>query len=666
MLRRHPLTGRTLRLRRTAETALALAFVLGARPPLAAAQSAPAERLDQLLSVRVSTASRLDNTAMRAPASVTVITAEDIARFGYRTLAEVLRSVAGFYLSYDRNYAYVGVRGFSRPTDYNDRILLLIDGFRLNEGVYGEATFGTGLPIDLGAVDRIEIVRGPGSAAFGGEAMLAVVNVILRKAAAAKGSEAGVEAGSFGLISGTIHGAAEAASGAGFAGSLKMFDTDGPNLFYPEYDSPETQLGRTRGTDWERGSGFTAAMTYQDLEVTALLTSRDKGIPTGAFETDFGDREAASSDSWMLLGARWKHEISKSFALTAGGSVGNYSYDGVYPSEGVRYQDSTDNDWWSAELAGQWTPAPAHRLLVGVEMRHNSRADYRSFDDQGNIYFDGDFPYDIRSIYAEHEFQVNDRLLISGGLRYDDYTRGGGSTNPRLALVAQPTDRDTLKLIYGRAFRPPNVYELFYEDIDVAKGNPRLDPERVATVEVEWQRRWSGGISGSLALYHSRIDDLIDQEVDPADGLLQFRNQSSATSRGIELQLRARAGERSSAYAGLAVQSTEDASGEELTNSPEKQARAGFSTSLGRSWMGAVEALFESGRRTVQGSSTDSFVLVDVNLSWSPNERPLSVSLKVCNLGDQRYSYPGGFEHRQASIEQDGRTFWLRLGYRFR
>lgn len=627
------------------------------------AQASPSERLDELLSIKVSTASKLEHSTTRAPGSVAVVTAEEIARYGYRTLGEVLRSVAGFYVTYDRNYLYLGVRGFSRPTDYNNRVLLLIDGFRVNEDFYGSAPMGSDLPIELRAVDRIEIVRGPGSSAFGGAAMLAVVNVILRKAGAVSGHEVAIEGGSFGASGASVHGAFERANGFGIAWSACAADTDGGDLYFPEYDEPATQNGVTRGADWERSAGLTVAATFRDLEFTALATSRDKGIPTGSYETDFGDRDAASSDAWLLLGTRWRRELTGQFTLALRGSIGTYSYSGVYPSEGVRYEDATDNDWWSGEVVGEWTPSAPHRLVAGIELRENTRSDYRNYDEEGTVYFDGNFPNTIHSYYLEHEFQVSERLLISAGLRRDEHERGGSATNPRVSVVLTPNAHDTVKLIYGEAFRPPNVYETYYEDVDLTKGNPDLDPERVKTMEVEWQRRLAGGLVGSIAVYHSRIEDLIDQELDETDGLLQFRNHESATAKGIEVELSARAGERFSAYASIAQQSAEDAGGRRLTNSPARLAKLGLSASLGVSWMGALEALLESGRETIQGSSTGAVSLLDANLTWNSQRRPVSLSLKLRNLLDETYFHPAGFEHLQASLRQDGRSFTLRLGY---
>ena len=123
----------------------ALAASAGAQQPPGVAAPAPMT-LEQLMSMdveRVFGASRFQQSVIDAPASVTIVTRDDIERFGYRTLADILRVVRGFYVSNDRNYSYVGVRGFSRPGDYNTRVLLLIDGHRLNDNIYDQALIGT-------------------------------------------------------------------------------------------------------------------------------------------------------------------------------------------------------------------------------------------------------------------------------------------------------------------------------------------------------------------------------------------------------------------------------------------------------------------------------------------------------------------------------------------
>ncbi len=162
------------------------------RPPDVATMS-----LQDLLGVEVvSTASKFPQEVREAPASITVITADEIRRYGHRTLADTLRSVRGFYTTYDRNYSYVGMRGFARPGDYNTRILLLLDGHRLNDGIYDMAPIGPDFPIDLSLIDRIEVIRGPGSSLYGTSAFFAVINVVTRTGASREGLQVETQVGS--------------------------------------------------------------------------------------------------------------------------------------------------------------------------------------------------------------------------------------------------------------------------------------------------------------------------------------------------------------------------------------------------------------------------------------------------------------------------------------
>jgi iron complex outermembrane receptor protein len=149
-------------------------------PTLAGGQSKDVFDLspEELKGVQVYSASMYLQSDREAPSSVTVMTADQIRQFGYRTLADVLRSVRGFDVTYDRNYAYVGVRGFSRPGAYNDDVLLLIDGHRLNDNVYNSAQIGTAFPLDIDLISRIEVVREPSSSLCGTSAFLAAINVI--------------------------------------------------------------------------------------------------------------------------------------------------------------------------------------------------------------------------------------------------------------------------------------------------------------------------------------------------------------------------------------------------------------------------------------------------------------------------------------------------------
>lgn len=193
---------------------------------------------EELKSVQVYSASMYLQDDREAPSSVTVITADQIRQFGYRTLADALQSVGGFDVTYDRNYANVGVRGFSRPGGYNDQVLLLVNGHRFNDNVYNSAQIGTEFPLDVALIERIEIVRGPSSSLYGASAFLAVINVITKSAQTAAGLELSFEAGGFGsyrgrsTIGGNYHGV-----DALFSGTI--YDSAGPaRLFFPHLTVP--------------------------------------------------------------------------------------------------------------------------------------------------------------------------------------------------------------------------------------------------------------------------------------------------------------------------------------------------------------------------------------------------------------------------------------------
>ena len=153
--------------------------------------------LEELGHIQVYSASKHMQNASDAPSSVTVITADEIQKYGYRTLADILESVRGFYITYDRDYSFVGVRGFGRLGDSNNRILVLIDGHRINDNVFGEPYLGTEFLVDVDLIERVEIIRGPSSSLYGAEAFFAVINVVTRKPLQLKGGEVSFAPASF-------------------------------------------------------------------------------------------------------------------------------------------------------------------------------------------------------------------------------------------------------------------------------------------------------------------------------------------------------------------------------------------------------------------------------------------------------------------------------------
>ena len=238
--------------------------------------------IEQLSQITVYSASKHEQSVSDAPSSVTVITGDEIQRYGYRTLADILETVRGFYITSDRYQSYVGVRGFGRLGDWNSRILLLVDGHRINDNVLGQAFIGLEFPVDIDLIQRIEIIRGPSSSLYGAEAFFAVINVITRKDNQPKREEISFAAGSFGSYGGRATWDGEY-KGAVFALSGSFYSSTGPTLFFPEFDSPATNYGVTSNTNYESYQRVLATVTYAWIHVAGPIQCPKQRRADGLF-----------------------------------------------------------------------------------------------------------------------------------------------------------------------------------------------------------------------------------------------------------------------------------------------------------------------------------------------------------------------------------------------
>ena len=358
---------------------LALIGVAVASVPASA--QAPLEgmtSLDSLLNIPIETASKYAQAQRSVPASTVVVTSEEINRFGYQTLGDVLSSLPGFYGSYDRNYYYLGVRGFGRPADYNNRILLLLDGHPLNENIYGGAYIGTAFGLDIETVERIEIVRGPGSALYGSSAMFAVVNVIPKRANDVDGIRISGGAGSFGSQSGAVTFGQTLPSGLEVTVSGSLLRSSGQSHYYSEFDTPGSSGGLAQGIDGDEARSGYASLAWNGLSLTGFATSRRKDIPTAPWETVFN--EASSTVDERAFGEiRVERSVSDGATVFARGFVDTYYYHGEYPysvADGGDYSDESYGRWFGGEARLLWDMASWNRLTAGGELRRHSRAEH--------------------------------------------------------------------------------------------------------------------------------------------------------------------------------------------------------------------------------------------------------------------------------------------------
>jgi outer membrane receptor protein involved in Fe transport len=628
----------------------------------------------------VTAATRTTKAVEEAPASVSVITRQEIRAFGYTSVWDALSNTRGVYATDDLTYRYLGFRGFGRPGDYGNRVLVTMDGHTLNDDQLGASYVAEDLSSDLGDVEQIEVVRGPGSALYGTNAFFGVVNVVTRDRASLPDPHVSVT--SEGLrMSRARAGLGLGAQDRGGWLSLAAFAGQGDDYYFEEWDTPEDGDGRSVDSDVSYGGTFHGKAWAGDVTFQVFFNARRKHVPTGAFDTLLADPRSTTNDFRSFAELRWEPFLGEKARLYSRVYADVYNYFGDYPYR-PRYVAS---DRWSGAWAGfeprvVTSPAPWLELTAGGEARFHYQATLYSFDTvRGEIdeYLDEKPIQQVYSGYALAELRHRQLFRASLGARYDYFTLEdvGGALSPRAALIWTPGDSDVLKLVAGTAFRAPSPYELFYNDDGFTQVRPEsLDPERIYTAEVEYTHRFDEVTTLTGATYYNQITNLVDTELTGIMGeegeLFRYANTADPTATvGVEWEVR-RAWRGGAMFAlNHSMQRTRVGSlldGDEFTNSPEHLIGLKAATPLVPGIaIAATRLRAESPRLTVYDTHTHWALLWDVTLTGDLPTAPVSYGLGVRNLLDWKYDHPGGFELRMPAVPQPGRTAYARLEARF-
>lgn len=659
--------------------ALLLSFVLisvaspAQNPSVAAASSASnapdlgTVSLEDLMDIKVYSASRYLQSPSEAAGTVSIVTRTEIERYGYRTLADALRSVPGPFVSYDRVYSYVGVRGFGSPGDYNTRVLLMIDGHRLNDAVFQQAMFGTEFPVDIDLVERIEVIRGPASSIYGTNAVFAVINVITRKAGELRGVEVSADGGSFnsyrGRLSygGNVHGVAVVLSGT-------LYGSKGAHqLYFPAYaDSP------TRGVSIDGdGDGFNqffANIGAKGFVFESIYGRRDKHDPTGAWDAVFNDPRNRAVDTHALTDLKYERALSPTWELMARTYFDRYEYDGFYPissddpSGTVLNRDAMTGERWGVQGQVSKLLRGKHHLIAGIEYRRAFDEHLFAYDvDPPFTYQNANFPAWIAAGYFQGEFDFANRFHLTLGIRNDYGVQYGNSLNPRVSIAYRPWNGGNLKLTYGTAFRSPNTYELFYAGYGAVPAL-HLVPERIRSFEGGFEQRLNSVFSLNATGFHTRMLDFISLTED-AGGLLTYRNVKHAASSGMELGLIAKSHNGLLASASYSYQNAEDPfSNQWLVGSPHHIVQGNISGPLLQTGLTAgLELQYLSRRPTLAGSYVPPYAVVNATLLRKNIGGRLDLSATIYNLLNSAVYDPGAQQHQEDMLQQPGRAFRVKL-----
>ncbi|MEQ1637987.1 MAG: TonB-dependent receptor [Methylococcales bacterium] len=504
--------------------------------------------------VSVSIATGSPKSLAQSAGITSVITAEQIKSMGATELHEVLETVPGIHASVQSvtgDYHYT-IRGIQNAT--NSELLILLNGTRITTPFRGTLMSGTELPVE--AIQQVEVIRGPGSALYGADAFAGVVNIITKKAKDIDGANVGGRVGDHGTQSGWGQYGTQWA-GWDIAASLQYQHTDGDNGRIIKADT-QTIFDRIAGTHASHAPGsldtryetfnghFNLQRKHWTLGFWALHedTGTRAGL-TGALDTKGSGHGAQyladvrfSTEDWfenwefMAHGSYLRADFesrAQAFPDNAKLPIGTDGNISISPTtkwvlfpEGYLENISTLEQIPAGELSALYKGLNGHLLRASVGFRREQLATTQYTNSVPDVIHgsqpvvDGqlqnitgtsasvlaDTSRSIWSFALQDEWQITNSLQLTAGLRYDDYSDFGGTINPRAALVWTINDQMTSKWLYGRAFRAPNFSELGLRNNITLKGDEKLQPETIDTVEWAFDYHPTASIRTAVNLYY--------------------------------------------------------------------------------------------------------------------------------------------------------------------
>lgn len=460
--------------------------------------------LERLLDTEVVSAARFARQVTDAASAVTVLTAEDIRIFGLRTFGEVLDQMRGLHVSHSLDYVFLGARGIGGPQSLAGRVLLLIDGVPAVDNLYDQLYLGHDALIDINLIDRIEYAPGGGSAMYGNNAFLGVINVVTQRGRDLGGVRASVSVGDWNERETRVSWGQRLPNGAEWLLSASVHantalpSAENGDLF--DYSTAHDQRVFFKG-QWE---GFSLqAMSSQRKVLTDYR-------PDWYF-TYLDRNELFSLGHDGQPAENWRSSVRL--------QAGRYAYrDGDDDTELGTARQANSGAWWSLDTQFGYDGLDGHRLVLGARTRYDPVLSYDYIDYDGSRVRLNERRRSI-GLSAEDEISLTPAWRATAGLRADRRSFSPWTWSPRAAMVWEPAPDWALKVSQGRATRFASASERSFGE------TPDLPDEQVTTSEgVAEYRREGLRVLGSV--YRYRVANLVE----PPPGASQIRG------RGLELE----------------------------------------------------------------------------------------------------------------------------------
>jgi iron complex outermembrane receptor protein len=586
----------------------------------------------------------------------------------------------------------------------SQKVKVLIDGHSVNEPGSGGASFNF-FDLVVENAKRIEVIRGPGSALYGQNAFLAVINVVTKDTEDIDGFQLTTSGGRFdtqnyNLLFGKEYGDLE------ISGFFDYFDTEGfsKKIEQDAIQPPDSgSMAPGRSQDEKEKTDLNLKLSYKNLEFHGKYMKRRKEGYIG-FDDALSD-DTLWEDTYIFGELIHKLHLGERLNMITKAYYDQYNIDSFLESTPDGYVNRKDFGFPVLFPDGIKALIRVKYRTVGFENQLN----YRVFDGneltlgfqyeyihQGDIHFHTNFfpltiinpitgailpsftnfddlPFVRRATrqiwagYLQDEWNVTKDIDLTLGVRYDNFTRFGGTTNPRLGLIWRFMEDAHLKLLFATAFRAPNFNEMFFINNPSTLGNPNLDPEKINTFEVGLGYNFTKHIRGNINYFFNRIRDrIILPEIPGAD---LFINSGGARIKGVEAELKADFGNDNYAFANYTFQDAEETrERNRLPNVPVHKANIGVNVGFWK-YANANLHTFISGPRPREDGDTrrdmPSYALVNLTLIGKNFVDNFEIRGSVNNLFDKSYDDPAQKDTVPTDFPQPGISFNIELRYQF-
>ncbi len=658
--------------------------------------------LEELMNINVVSATTGSKQIVsKAPAIVTVITADQIAAMGAKDLDEVLQTVPELHVmrsefAYDPLYL---LRGNYHSTTSNPSVLVLINNIPINLVRYGDKTrIWAGMPVN--AIARVEVIRGSGAVVHA-DAFAGAINIVTKNANDIKGTETGMSVGSFNTIDTWVsHGGRY--HGLEVAATLEYQDTEGQReIITADNQTASDQKFGTHtslapgpvnvphrnydarldvaGGDWRWRAGLQQRQhvgmgvgIYSALD--PLGRSRSQGL-----NTDLTYHQPHLTPHWEVTAQGsyfrnlWGSEIP--LLLLPPGSGG-----GAFP-EGTQVHLQTTEQHWRFNLSAFYTGLTNHivRLETGYVDADISEVKLaRNFDIKTNQWWGklvdlSDTPDTFLSeknrqswrLFLQDAWTFRTDWELTAGLRYYNYSDFGNTINPNVGLVWQTSPQLITKLLYGKAFRPPTIDELYAATVSKI-GNSELKPETIQTLELVLDYRPTPKVQWQGNVFYSEITDAISLQP-TSSGRSQAQNKGEKTGAGVALEASWWPRDHLKLQGHYNFQTLLDQNDHPIPKAPRHQGYFRTDWEFLPGWNLDLQANWTGKRHRTVGDSRPplaNYTITDLTLRYHPTQQPWEMGLSVRNVFDTDAKEPAD-PVLPNDLPLAGRSVWGEVRYRF-